>query len=272
MTATTTRPVAVEELRRAWRAVQDGTFRAAPSPRTAPPPGGAAAGWDPPEQVLPVLAVVPQSGASTLALAVATVCGGRVVECCTATASGLATAATAEMGATPAGWTIGRRDAVHIARTSAIHRCVEEVPVPEDSPDRTAVSVLDVGWDLGQVLTGDGWLTATVTGAPCVLLVTTVTVPGLRRLEVAAELLGPDRIVVAARGPQVRRWSREVRGAAGPHVRTLGDSGRWVTVPYERGLAVRGLDSTPLPRPLLVAAEDLWRRCGVIGHRTKERS
>lgn len=270
MTATTTRPVAVEELRRAWHAVQDGAFR---TPLTTPRASrDTASAWQACGQVLPVLAVVPQAGASTLALAVATVGGGRVVECCTATASGLGAAVTAEMGVTPTGWTTGRRDAVHIARTSGIYGCADEVPLPDDWPEGAEVSVLDVGWDLGQVLTGDGWLTATLAVAPQVVLVTTVTVPGLRRLEVAAELLGPDRVVVAARGPQMRRWPREVRAAAGAHARALHDSARWVAVPHERGLAVRGLDSTALPRPLLASAHDLWRRCGVIGQRTKENS
>lgn len=268
MTATTTRPVALEELRRAWHAVQDGAFR----PRPALHPSDVLRGWDPVELVLPVVGIIPQAGATTIALALATVGGGRVVECCTATASGLGAAATAEMGVTPAGWAIGRRDTVHIARASTILRRVEDVPIPDAAPAGTGSSVLDVGWDLGQVLTGENWLTAALTTASRVLVVTTVTVPGLRRVQVAAELLGPDRVVVAARGPQLRRWPREARGAAGSHVRALDEAGRWVAVPYERGLAVRGLDPTPLPRPLLAVAQDLWRRCDADGHRSKEHS
>lgn len=270
MSATATRPVAVEELRRAWHAVQDGAFRSTPDRTAAPRTRSHVTVWDPSEPVLPVVGVVPQAGASILALAMATVRGGRVVECCTATASGLATAVTAEMGVTTSGWVIGRREGVHLARTSAIYRCVDEVPVPEDAPAETGTSVLDVGWDLGQVLTGDGWLTRSVTGAPSVLLVSSVSVPGLRRLEVAADLLGVDRVVVAARGTDPRRWPRQVRVAAGVHARALHAAGRWVALPHDRGLAVRGLDSTPLPRPLLAVAEDLWRRCDVTGHRTKE--
>lgn len=274
MTTTTTRPVGVDELRRAWLAVQDGAFRSTPgtgAPRPAHPTGTHPT-WERPERVLPVIGVIPQAGASTVALAVASICGGRVVECCTATASGLAMAVTAELGVTPTGWALGRRDSVHIARTSAIHRCVEEVPLLPDPSDPGSVSVLDVGWDLGQVLTGDGWLTSAVTQADTVLLVTTSTVPALRRLEVAAELLGPDRVVVAAHGPRVRRWPREVRAATGPRTRALLEADRWVPVPHERSLAVRGVDSTPLPQSLLAGAEDLWRRCDVTGHRTKERS
>lgn len=270
MRATATRPVAVEELRRAWHAVQDGAFRSAAHRPSVRRTDGHVTGSDPAGPILPVVGVVPQAGASTLALAMATIRGGRVVECCTATASGLATAVTAEMGVTASGWVIGRREGVHIARTSAIHRCLDEIPVPEDVPAGTGTSVLDVGWDLGQVLTGDGWLTASVLNSPSVLLVTTVNVPGLRRLEVAADLLGIDRVVVAARGSDPRRWPRQVRGAAGDHARALHAAGRWVALPHERDLAVRGLDSTPLPRPLLAVAEDLWRRCDVTGHRTKE--
>ncbi|MHB1011021.1 MAG: hypothetical protein ACYCTH_00135 [Cellulomonas sp.] len=267
---TLARPVAVEELRRAWHAVQDGAF----GPTATVPPvqrsSGTAPLWDPLEHVLPVVGVIPQAGASALALAVATVCGGRVVECCTATASGLGSAATAEMGSTPGGWVVGRRDGVHIARTSAIHRCVDEVPLPEDALPGTTVSVLDVGWDLGQVLTGDGWLNDALRRAPAVLLVATLTVPGLRRLEVAADLLGADRVVVAARGP--RRWARELRSTVGPTVRALHESDRWTSVPQDRELARRGLDSAPLPRPLLAAAQDLWRRCDAVGNQTKEHS
>ena len=52
--------------------------------------------------------------------------------------------------------------------------------------------------------------------------------------------------VIVVRGPA--RWPRPVRAAAGPVVSGLAAAGLVVTIPDDRALAVRGLDSTPLPR------------------------
>jgi hypothetical protein len=147
--------VEVAELQRAWRAVQAGQFRS-----TARRTPSDATHWTPPEPVVPVLGCAGSAGASTLALALATVAaarwgGSRVVECCTATASGLAAASTAELGRHPAGWVQGRRGEVLIDRSSELLADVHQVPLPVETPASVAISVLDVGWELGQVLAAD---------------------------------------------------------------------------------------------------------------------
>ena len=95
--------------------------------------------------------------------------------------------------------------------------------------------------------------------APMVLA-TTATIPGMRRLETALSLLGSRRCVVAVLGPPRRRWPAAVAAALGPAGRELDRAGRLVTVPVDRRLAVRGIDSTPLPGPVLGAART------VLGH------
>lgn len=122
----TARPVSVDELARAWHAIQDGQFRRRPDrqqpPRPAPPGRTTGHRWTPTGTVLPVLGCVGQAGASTLAMAIATAAApARVIECCSATATGLAAAATAELGTSERGWSLGRREQVWIARTTRAH-------------------------------------------------------------------------------------------------------------------------------------------------------
>jgi len=72
------RPVSVGELQRAWRAVQAGDFRdrSRPAPVAAVRrPTGDRELWAPVEQVIPVVGCLGQAGASTVALALATVSG-----------------------------------------------------------------------------------------------------------------------------------------------------------------------------------------------------
>ena len=270
-----TRAVGVEELRRAWHAVQEGQFLA-PRPMdrgTVPRPIASTVAddrtWRPGESVLPVVGCLPQAGATSLALAIATHNSpARVIECSSPTASGLAGAATAELGTTSSGWIVGRRDQVHLARPSA-HPGAGELPLPDDAAAGTTLSVLDVGWELGQLLALRGWLSATVNAAPQVVLVAAATVPGLRRLETALTLLDPARPVVAVRGPDLRRWPRELTAAMGPATRDQHRTGRWVAVPHDRRLALRGIDSTPLPPALVTAARDVLRHVGAAGHLPK---
>ena len=95
----------------------------------------------PTEPVLPVLGCVSQAGASTLALAIATCASpARVLECAPASASGLAVAATAELGTTGNGWALGRREQVWIARTSGVLLGVGDVPWPDDPPAGVGLS------------------------------------------------------------------------------------------------------------------------------------
>jgi hypothetical protein len=260
-----TRPVALEELQRAWRAVQAGHFRAhhhrtAQSRRLSFSP--AVSTWSPAEPVLPVIGCVGQCGASTLALALALVAGdARVVECCSATCSGLTTAVTAELGHTPTGWRLGRREQVEILRAGGVHLAVAEVPLPEHPTGaEPSVTVLDVGWDLGQVLATPGWVEQQVDTADQLLLVTSATVPGLRRLDVAASVLGPERCVVAVVGA-ARRWRLSSWDVSSPRLRALQSTGRLIPVATERHLARDGLSSAPLPPRLLKAAATILTRC-----------
>ena len=79
MTAQTTRPVAVEELRRAWHAVQDGAFRHPARPQDVAPATPIATvampkpaeRWTPTsgELVVPVVGAAGSCGATTVALA-----------------------------------------------------------------------------------------------------------------------------------------------------------------------------------------------------------
>jgi len=102
------RPVGVDELRRAWHAVQAGEFRAtgaSESTRRRPPRPDSThprSVWTPPagQRVLPVVGCAGSCGATMLAVALESAAEGsaRVVECASATATGLAAASTAELG------------------------------------------------------------------------------------------------------------------------------------------------------------------------------
>ena len=259
---TVTRPVGVDELRRAWHALQEGQFRTrAPRPPQAPSarrPEVPASAWKPTEPVLPVIGCVGQAGATTAAVALATVVGAaRVLECCTATSSGLTAAATAELGRSGHNWIVGRRERVWLARSSEVLLDPSETPLPDSPPTGTELTVLDVGWDLGQVLAGDSWLRDQVTTAPTIIAVTTPTIPGLRRLELALTMLAPARVIVAVTGSHPRRWPRPVTAALGPLTTAAVTANLLVDLPSDKGLALRGLDSSPLPTSLLKAAENL---------------
>ena len=273
---TATRAAGVDELRRAWHAVQDGQFLAprrmdgGPVPRRTELAVVDDRHWRPGESVLPVVGCLPQAGATSLALAIATTASpARVIECSSPSASGLAGAATAELGTTSSGWIVGRRDQVHLARPSFLRLSAGELPLPDDAATGTVLSVLDVGWQLGQLRASRGWLRAAVDAAPQVVLVGTATVPGLRRLEIALTLLDPIRPVVAVRGPDPRRWPRELAAAMGTATRDQHRTGRWVAIPHDKRLALRGIDSTPLPPALVTAARDVLRIVSAAGHPQK---
>lgn len=260
--------VSVDELKRAWSAVQAGRFRTGNGVirelrEPAPPPAGTEWEPSPGERVLPVIGCVGSCGASTMALAVALAGAAgfpaRVVECSSLTASGLVAASTAELGLHESGWTRGTRDSVLLERSSSVLVSIAEVPTPS-VPDRNiGLTVLDVGWEIGQVLTTPAWLGEQVRGADLVILVSTATVPGLRRLEGALELLAGTSACAAVMGPKPKKWPRPAKNSAGPRTRALEAAGRLVDVPADRALAIAGLDATPLPTPLLAAAATLLR-------------
>jgi hypothetical protein len=258
--------VSVDELKRAWSAVQAGRFRTGNGVTRElrePAPQPASNAWEPGqgERVLPVIGCVGSCGASTIALALAGAAAfpARVVECSSVTASGLVAASTAELGLHESGWTRGTRDGVLLERASNVLVSVEEVPTPS-VPDRIiGLTVLDVGWEIGQVLTMPAWLGEQVRSADLVILVTTATVPGLRRLEGALELLAGTSTCAAVIGPKRKKWPRAAEYSAGPLTRALDQAGRLVDVPEDRALVIAGLDATPLPTPLLDAAAALLR-------------
>jgi len=267
MTATVRpRPVAVDELRRAWAAVQAGDFRAAPGrptgvtrrPSTRTPPE-VASSWTPSprERVLPVAGCAGSSGATIWAVALATGAAGpaRVIECASVTASGLVAASTTELGVDDHGWMRGSRDQVHLERAGA-PRGLGEVPTPSPAAGPT-LTVVDVSHPVDHVLAGAGWITDLLAASPLLVLTTRASVPGLRRLESCADLVGAGRVVAAVLGPPRKRWPRDLTASLGPLTRTLIDAGRLVDVPEDRDLAVRGLTPDPLPAPLLTAAASL---------------
>lgn len=267
MTAPTTRPVAVEELRRAWLAVQAGEFRHPARDRRTPAPASPSLveprmppfteAWTPAsgERVVPVVGAAGSCGATTLALALATVVEGRarVVECASASVSGLAAASAAELGADGHGWVHGTRDHVQLDRADGVRPHPDAVPHPA-SVATPVMTVVDVGCQLEQLLAGHGWLTGVLADAATVVVVARATVPGLRRLESTLHLLDADRTIAAVVGPPRRRWPRPMAHSVGDHTRVLIDAGRLVEIPEDRTLAVQGLTPEPLPAPLLTAA------------------
>ncbi|GGO85251.1 hypothetical protein GCM10011584_04740 [Nocardioides phosphati] len=266
-TQTPSRPVGVDELKRAWSAVNAGEFRTGPGTGKGPRGRGtaAAADWSPAagEHTIAVIGCAGSAGASTIALAVGLAAAGlvRVIECCSVTASGLAAASTAELGLHPTDWRQGKRDHVLLERASEVFAGVDEVPLPIDAENETQLTILDVGWEAGQLLATDCWLAEAVRTADQVVLVTTATVPGMRRAGVAMDLLAghwqPEQIALAVRGPRRKKWPRGLEHAGGPAVRRALDADRCVEIPEDRELAVNGLDSRPVPAPLISAARQL---------------
>ena len=288
----TSRPVSVGELRRAWTAVQAGDFRQARDrdatpPRTAAPGfassdtvgGGASVLWapNPGERVVPVIGSAGSVGASTVALAIATVAVAaasdavrcRVVECCSATSSGLAAATTAELGRHQSGWVRGTRGPVLLERVGGVLVSAGQLPTPvpfDDHPDgngnegAAGLTVLDTGWEAGQLLAAAGWLGDAVRRAPTVVVVARPTIPGFRRLEATLELLERGcglSTVLAVVGPRRRKWVGGVEHSAAPRTRTALREDRFYEIPDDRHLAVAGLASTPLPPALLAGVERL---------------
>lgn len=262
----------VGELQRAWRAVAAGQFQTAsrlPGRRTgdAVPPSK---GWVPAagEQLLLVLACPGSPGATTVALALATAAASegpaRLVECSSITSSGLVAACTAELGADASGWLQGRRGEVLVQRCASRLLAAADLPAPMLSGGGPSRTVLDVAWPVEHVLVGSSWLKSQLRSAS-VVLVTSATVPGVRHLEVALALLEVRQVVVAVVGPPRRRWPPPVRNSLGRRGRAAERSGSLVRMPWDAGLAVRGLDAVPLPTRVLAAADDLWDAVTALG-------
>jgi hypothetical protein len=235
------------ELRRAFRALRTDDARPQPAtartlPRWVPEPG---------ERVVLVAGCGGSSGTTTVALALATVAGrSRVLETRGGGSSGLAYAAGAELGSPAPGWVCGSRGEVALERTADSVDAPARVPVPAVSG--LPVTIVDSSWDLPGVLASTGWLGDLARTASSVVLVAPATVPGLRRLEAAAALVGEPRAVAATVGGS--RWPRLVEQSAGAAVRRLRAAGRVVGIPQVPALALAGLTPDPLPPSITRAA------------------
>lgn len=286
MTPTSCRPVGVDELKRAWNALSAGEFRTGPGASRRPRGRGTGATdtWAPAsgEHTIAVLGCAGSVGASTVALAAGLAAGSpvRVIECCSVTASGLAAASTAELGLHPTDWRQGKRDHVLLERASEVLAGVDEVPLPTPHPHGAGheieLTILDIGWEAGQLLATDCWLAEALRTADQIVLVTTATVPGMRRASVALELLAshwqPEQITLAVRGPRRKKWPRGLEHAGGPAVRRALVADRCVEIPEDRELAVNGLDSRPVPAPLISAARQLLEPAHLSTHPSADTS
>lgn len=241
----------LDDLRRAYRATQ--TIDLCP---THAPSIGSRSAWTPAigERVLLVCGCGGASGATTVSVGLATASGrARVVETCAATTSGLGYAADAELGSVERGWLRGYRELVVVERRADSLGSPDRLPSPVDSD--LPLTVVDSSWDLAGLLTCPGWLGQLARTISPVVLVARATVPGLRRLAAATELVGEARAIAMVVGP--KRWPRPVEQSAASTVRRLRTAGRVVTVPELPTLAIAGITPDPLPLPVLRAARTL---------------
>lgn len=277
----------VEELQRAWVAVREGCFRDLGSPTgrgshhspswVSRREWHAGAG----EQVIPVVGASGSVGATTVALALATAAAHRatsatptaageervrLVECADPRRSGLAAASDAELGTDGGGWRHGRRAGVRLQRRGGALPGDDVLPTPGDHDTNLWVTtVLDASSEVEGLIDRGGWLGEQIVGSPHLVIAAVATVPGLRRLERLLEVLAssavPQDRVVAVLGPPRRRWPAPLRGEPGRRTRELLENPEaFVTVPEDRSLRVRGLDTTPLPADVLAAAESALTR------------
>lgn len=245
MTTTATRPVSVDELRRAYVAMTAGDFRPG-RPRPAPSDRWAQHGT-----VVPVVGACPGSGASTLVLALATAAGtARIVECAAAETAGLVAATTAELGRDRQGWMRGCRDQILIERPARSVHCPGDVPAPAVTDAHLVV--VDVAWGVEFVLDSAGWLGDLLRRPAPVVVTAVLTVPGLRRLDAALHRL--NQPVVAVKTPARTRLPRTLVRALDDlrHTHQLAD--RIVPVPLDPRLRTQGPDSSQLPNCVVHAA------------------
>lgn len=250
-TQTATAPVPIGELLEAWLALQRGAFR-------QPVPRGDA--WVPVEGEVPVVAIgcLGSAGTSTVALALASAAEeSRVIECAPGACSGLAGAATAELGTVADGWVAGRRDDLGILRRADQVPAPDEVPLPPVGV--AGVTVVDCWWEVRQSLHAVGWLGDLLRTCARVVLVTPASIPGFRRVEICLGMLGPPRCWVAVTGAPSRRHGGSLDRWVGPLTEQVREDGRLVRFPFVPQLAVSGITSEPLPKPLHDAAADLLK-------------
>jgi len=240
------------ELQRAWRALQAGTFRDRAAVSDEPP--GAATVFTGP--VIVVAGCHGWAGTSTAALMIAEAYARRgtpvrILDAAAASRSGFAGAAATEHGLDQTGrWRLGSRGPVAVHRSAGPLVGVLDVP-PPPAVDDGAVTVVDAGWPITDLLTSrTHWLPRLLGHAP-LLLTARPSVPGLRHVEVTLEALPtstspstqPFVLLLGAR----RRW---LQAAAGALLPAADRDGRVHLVPEHGVLASAGLTPAPLPRQL----------------------
>jgi hypothetical protein len=222
---------------------------------------GTVSRWPITGPVVAVLAAHPGAGASTVTVAIADAlaAGGtptRLVEVANPARSGLAAAASAELGVDESGWRHGRRGPLQVDRLADHVGGLNELSPPRPGePGVSVCIVLDLGWPAGEVLAAGGWL-AQLLDAARLVLVCRLTVPAVRQAE---------RLLTG-------RWPGVVTASCGPAVRAMREARRVVTVPLDRRLQVEGVTADPLPRPIeaagnalvahLIAGQPAARRAG----------
>lgn len=246
-----TRTLSAGELQRAGTALLEGRFRAPTESarfgdaRSA----GTPSSWDPAERVVVVAGAAGRVGATTVALAAASVAThARLVEAGPLQSSGLSVASTAELGMGAEGWRSADRDGLRIERRAVADPRPEHVGPP--LPTHRDTTVVDVGWSLDTHSSIDGacWLGQSMARFPLVL-VTCATAPGMRSLEAALARIGRDAVTVVVTGPSsTRRWSKATTRALRtcPMVAAVADAGRLHTAPLVRPLR-DGITDEPLP-------------------------
>lgn len=248
--ATTERLITLTQLRGAWAAVTSGVFDAA------------GADWDQVPVDVVVVGAHGGSGATTMALAIATAGNGRVLELATARTGGLVAASTAEQGVTASGWRRGTRGVVVIDYLDQ-WQC-GHIPAPEPVAGGAGVTVVDLA-DAARGTPLIPHARALLDRACLVVVTAAATVPGMRHLGVALEVLGGGPLSVAVLGPARKRWPKPTAAALPAPARALERDGRLVVLPHHHDLAVYGLTPQPLPKAVLDTANELLRPVLVAG-------
>jgi hypothetical protein len=204
------------------------------------------------DEVVLVVAGHAGAGASTVALAIAEGLAedrrAALVDYAEPVRSGLAGASAVELGTDDDGWRRGRRDRLSIFRLARSPSEDGFPPLPETID--AARLVVDAGWSL----------TCRLLGSPdplvrgLIVVVTRVTVPGVRQTEQVLAAVDGEA-VVAAVGPA--RWPRVVQVSCGPRLRQLRSRGRVVRVPVDRRLQTAGLAGDRLPKTVFAAGRSL---------------
>lgn len=261
------RPMSVEAMRSAVIAIRGGAFDGVPATDGAPLPLTAPAAvphllaGDCGVPAVVVLATHAGAGASTVALAVAEALSGhrqvQLVEYADPRRSGLDTASSRELGLDESGWRRGRRGRIDVARLAVDHQSADCFPLPPPAgtgaSDGDRVLVIDAGWPVISMMSGSGWASA-LPGVAHLVVVSRVTVPAVRQTE---HVLGSLEVPAVLACVGAGRWPGMVIASCGPALRAARASGRVVTVPIDRRLAITGLTPDPLPKSVAAAGRTL---------------